>query len=293
MSEPPQLPPRFPPAAFTGSAVAERNDHALAFPHDSPMIQALSFLPWELSVPRKAVLPDWALLSICLPVCSFADNLNTQYHLSSISPLFLTLTATAITRILVTLSNCGLFEAPIPFAAIRGRLADALATAQANGTQLNLVLSASDVTTTFAPSSSLDSSSYRNTHRSVHSSDEPSAPANPMPVPPPFAFLFLAKTASFSFPDPLPLAALADFKLLLGNTSSPAVVNTPTAECHLVAERMHAAVRDVCKVSHASDLLVSASVASFLRSLRLFPSSFTCDSLDCRLIAEDFADRCT
>eukprot|EP00965_Chrysotila_dentata_P084560 2791292-Pleurochrysis_carterae.AAC.1 len=68
-----------------------------------------------------------------------------------------------------------------------------------------------------------------------------------MPVPPPFAFLFLAKTTSFSFPDPLPLAALADFKLLLGNTSSPAVINTPTAECHLVAERMHAAVKDVCK----------------------------------------------
>eukprot|EP00965_Chrysotila_dentata_P186309 6151656-Pleurochrysis_carterae.AAC.1 len=67
MSEPSHLPPRFPPAAFTGSAVTGRNDHALAFPHDSPMVQSLGFLPWEFSSPGKAILPDWALLSICLP----------------------------------------------------------------------------------------------------------------------------------------------------------------------------------------------------------------------------------
>eukprot|EP00965_Chrysotila_dentata_P091873 3032933-Pleurochrysis_carterae.AAC.1 len=68
-----------------------------------------------------------------------------------------------------------------------------------------------------------------------------------MPVPPPFAFLYLAKTPSFSFLDPLPLATLADFKLLLGNTSSPAVIDAPSSECHLVAERLYAALKDACK----------------------------------------------
>eukprot|EP00965_Chrysotila_dentata_P025537 849274-Pleurochrysis_carterae.AAC.1 len=77
-----------------------------------------------------------------------------------------------------------------------------------------------------------------------------------MPVPPPFAFLYLAKTLSFSFADPLPLATLADFKLLLGNTSSPSVmIDDPSSACHLVAERMYAALKDACKVPHASDLL--------------------------------------
>eukprot|EP00965_Chrysotila_dentata_P109989 3634109-Pleurochrysis_carterae.AAC.1 len=60
MSDPSNLPPRFPPAVFTGSAVAGRNDHALSFPRDSPMFTALGFLPWDLSVPGKAILPDWA-----------------------------------------------------------------------------------------------------------------------------------------------------------------------------------------------------------------------------------------
>eukprot|EP00965_Chrysotila_dentata_P109039 3602323-Pleurochrysis_carterae.AAC.1 len=56
---------------------------------------------------------------------------------------------------------------------------------------------------------------------------------------------------------------------------------------------MYAALKDACKVPHASDLLVSSSVASFLRSLHLCPAAFACNSLDRRSVAEEFADRCT
>eukprot|EP00965_Chrysotila_dentata_P030278 1007366-Pleurochrysis_carterae.AAC.1 len=71
------------------------------------MVSALNFLPWDLSVPGTAILPDWALSFICLPACSFAEDAHTHHHLSNISPLFLTLTSPAITRILVTQSGCG------------------------------------------------------------------------------------------------------------------------------------------------------------------------------------------
>eukprot|EP00965_Chrysotila_dentata_P137796 4558981-Pleurochrysis_carterae.AAC.1 len=55
------------PAAFTGLPAPGRNDRALAFPSDSVIVHSLPFLPWDLSTPSKAILPDWALCAVVLP----------------------------------------------------------------------------------------------------------------------------------------------------------------------------------------------------------------------------------
>eukprot|EP00965_Chrysotila_dentata_P173218 5717225-Pleurochrysis_carterae.AAC.1 len=105
----------FLPAAFAGLPVPGRDDHALAFPSDSVVVHSLPFLPWELSS-DKAILPDWALCALLFPVCNFATDPATQRQLASIPVPYLTLTPTASARVLSTLSSCGLFASPVPYA---------------------------------------------------------------------------------------------------------------------------------------------------------------------------------
>eukprot|EP00965_Chrysotila_dentata_P156909 5184680-Pleurochrysis_carterae.AAC.1 len=93
-----QAQPYSPPAAFTGSPVPGRNDRALAFPSDSVIVHSLPFLPWDLSTPNAAILPDWALCAVVLPACSFASDPITQQQLSSIPVPYLTITVAAAAR---------------------------------------------------------------------------------------------------------------------------------------------------------------------------------------------------
>eukprot|EP00965_Chrysotila_dentata_P106152 3506178-Pleurochrysis_carterae.AAC.1 len=74
----------FPPAAFAGTPVPGRDDCALAFPSDSVVVHSLAFLPWDVSVTNKALLPGWALSFLLLPVCSLSTDAQTQQLLSSI-----------------------------------------------------------------------------------------------------------------------------------------------------------------------------------------------------------------
>eukprot|EP00965_Chrysotila_dentata_P186880 6170099-Pleurochrysis_carterae.AAC.1 len=68
MTEPTGIAPTYgSPAAFAGTLVPDRDDHALAFPSDSVLLHSFPFLPWDLTVSNKATLPDWALCYIVLP----------------------------------------------------------------------------------------------------------------------------------------------------------------------------------------------------------------------------------
>eukprot|EP00965_Chrysotila_dentata_P027528 914616-Pleurochrysis_carterae.AAC.1 len=92
--------------------------------------------------------------------------------------------------------------------------------------------------------------------------------------------------------DMLPLATLADLKLVLGNTSSPSAVTSPSADCHFASERLRAALLSTYKTPTASDILLAAGVPTFLRSLNMFPSAFACNTLQRQYITEEFSDRC-
>eukprot|EP00965_Chrysotila_dentata_P141583 4679014-Pleurochrysis_carterae.AAC.1 len=57
----------FPPAAFAGTPVPDRDDYAFAYPSDSVVVHSLAFLPWDITTMDKALLPSWALSFLLLP----------------------------------------------------------------------------------------------------------------------------------------------------------------------------------------------------------------------------------
>eukprot|EP00965_Chrysotila_dentata_P210366 6185849-Pleurochrysis_carterae.AAC.1 len=134
----------FPPAAFAGLPVPGRDDNALTFPSDSVVVHSLPCLPWDFSSPDKAILPGWALCALLLSVCNFAPDPASQQQLASMPVPYLTLTTAASTRILSTLSSCGLFASPVPYNSLRSRLSDALASARAAGSCSAFSLSSAD-----------------------------------------------------------------------------------------------------------------------------------------------------